>query len=272
MYGAKRASYLIHLAALLRVCIIALLTSTSALAQDDIDSNTSSKIQAHEVNIVATFLNMHTGPGRGYPVFHVVEKGETVELLKQRTSWIKVKTQDKYQPRIGWIKAKSLNGSTFTDNRYSGTQAGFTNDVTGETARWRLSGAVGDLGGADSFAFTAGVNLSENLVANLRVGQAIGEFSNNVSGYVSVQSHPFPDWLVKPYFGFGAGEIKISPNTRLVQLEDETNSALLLTGGTQVAISQRFLFYIEYNQHRILTERDINQDINEWLTGFTVRF
>ena len=54
-----------------------------------------------QVTVNDAFINVHNGPGRGYPVFHVVERGETITLLKSRTDWIKIKT---YLGNTGWVR------------------------------------------------------------------------------------------------------------------------------------------------------------------------
>ncbi len=44
-----------------------------------------------EVVIDDPYIDLHTGPGRGYPIFFVAERGEQIALLKRRTEWFKVR-------------------------------------------------------------------------------------------------------------------------------------------------------------------------------------
>ena len=37
------------------------------------------------VVVTAPYLDLHTGPGRGYPVFHSVEEGEEIVIVRRRT-------------------------------------------------------------------------------------------------------------------------------------------------------------------------------------------
>ena len=46
-----------------------------------------------QVTVDDAFINVYAGPGRGYPIFHVVERDEIITLLKSRTEWINIKTQ-----------------------------------------------------------------------------------------------------------------------------------------------------------------------------------
>ena len=52
------------------------------------------------VTVDDPFLEMHTGPGVGYPVFHVVDRGSTVEIMMRRTDWFQVRTPDGTE---GWV-------------------------------------------------------------------------------------------------------------------------------------------------------------------------
>ena len=43
--------------------------------------------------VAQPYLELHTGPGRGYPVFHAVPRDESVDVLFRRTDWFKVRTE-----------------------------------------------------------------------------------------------------------------------------------------------------------------------------------
>ena len=64
----------------------------------------SVNVQADEVyktvSVADPYLEMRTGPGGGYPKFHVVDRGESVEILKRRTDWFLVRTQ---KGKEGWV-------------------------------------------------------------------------------------------------------------------------------------------------------------------------
>ena len=44
------------------------------------------------VEVSGPYIELHSGPGRGFPVFHTVERGGEVALLKRRTDWYRVRT------------------------------------------------------------------------------------------------------------------------------------------------------------------------------------
>ncbi|MFK8018304.1 MAG: SH3 domain-containing protein [Pseudomonadales bacterium] len=72
------------------------------------------KAQDLEFRVNVSYIDMHTGPGRGFPKFYSIAQGEALVVLKQRTSWIKVETT---KGRRGWIKAHDLEHTVTLDGR-----------------------------------------------------------------------------------------------------------------------------------------------------------
>ena len=93
--------------------------------------------------VTEPYLELHTGPGRGYPVFHVVPRDASVDVLFRRTDWFKVRTERGVE---GWasqgdmLKTVLADGSPF---RFPlGDRAGFTNH------RWEMGIFAGQYGAA----------------------------------------------------------------------------------------------------------------------------
>ena len=57
------------------------------------------------LKIVDAYIELHTGPGRGYPIFHVVKRHEWVEVIKRKTDWFKVKTD---RDKTGWVSREQM--------------------------------------------------------------------------------------------------------------------------------------------------------------------
>src|SRR6201997_2387725 len=76
--------------------------------------------------VTEPYLEMHTGPGRGYPVFHVVPRDGSVDVLFRRTDWFKVRTEHGVE---GWVSQDDMqktvlaNGARFHYDL--GDRAGF---------------------------------------------------------------------------------------------------------------------------------------------------
>ncbi len=69
----------------------ALSVPTTALADEE---------PLRQVAVAEPYLELHTGPGGGYPIFHIVERGENVRVVLQRTDWYLVRTDRDVE---GWV-------------------------------------------------------------------------------------------------------------------------------------------------------------------------
>jgi hypothetical protein len=96
-----------------------------------------------QVFITAPYLELHTGPGRGYPVTQVVGRDESVDVLKRRTDWFKVRTERGVE---GWASQREMLATVLADGTPFtfplGDRAGFTSH------RWEMGIFAGDYGGA----------------------------------------------------------------------------------------------------------------------------
>lgn len=219
------------------------------------------------VTVDAPYIDVYSGPGRGYPIFHALEKGESITLLKSRTQWIKVQTDKGIE---GWIKREAMlatldatgNAPDFTDDSRADSVAG----------SFELGAGFGDFGGADSTTLTLGYRFTRNLTIEARYAQQAGNFSDSEIIAGGITHQPFPDWYVSPYLGVGAGTIKIHPSATLVDTEDREDSVLQASIGTYVYLSRRFFLRLDYTNHYLLTTRENNDEVNEWRVGFNVFF
>ena len=59
----------------------------------------SARAQYLQLFVTEPYLELHTGPGRGYPVFHVVGRGRQRRRAVRRTDWFKVRAEHGV---VGW--------------------------------------------------------------------------------------------------------------------------------------------------------------------------
>lgn len=246
----------------LLILIVGLISSQTSYADSD----------SVELVVTAPYIDVHTGPGRGYPVTHAIERDEIIDVLKSRTDWFKVKTRDRIGAKQGWVHRNSLTGSLYADGSAADFSLPGRADLMGK--RWVLTGLGGDFSGADSLAFSLGYRMTKNLTVETRVGRAVGDFSDSEYAYLRLSSQPFPEWRLSPFFVLGAGAISTSFNTQLAQIDDRASNSMLVGLGLQTYLSRSFVLQLEYNQHLVLQTDPVlaNEDINEWQLGFSVSF
>lgn len=220
-----------------------------------------------QVTVVEPYLELHTGPGRGFPVTFVVERGEQVEVLKRRTDWFKVRVDGGFE---GWVDrlqmAETLTalGEPLPINDPRREDFGLH--------RRELGVLAGDFEGANVITAYGAYTLNPYLNVELRLSQLLGNSSN---GYIVAAglSHVFrPDWRVAPFVSLGTGLIHIEPKATLVQTLDRDDQLAYVGGGFKAYLSRRFILRAEYNKYLVFTDRDENEDANEWKVGFAFFF
>lgn len=220
-----------------------------------------------KVTVANTFIDVHTGPGRGYPVFYIIEKDEKITLEKRRTDWIKITTR---RGKNGWIHIDNLahtqDGSGQAPDIAAATQDDYLE------RRWEIGFATGDFDGADALSLNGGFRFTEHLTADLRLSQNTGQFSDSQILSVGLMHQPFPEWRISPYFRLGTGQIRIEPSATLVEAEDREDNLFQTSLGAYVYLTRRFFLRIDATHHQILTSRDTNEEVTEWQIGFNVYF
>lgn len=220
-----------------------------------------------QVRINTAYIDVYSGPGRGYPIFHALERGETITLLKRRTDWIKIATRRGLQ---GWIKRSDIHHTLALDGSAPDFPQFNRSDYM--TKRAELGFAYGDFAGADALALNVGYRFTRNLSAELRVDNNTGQFADSKIVAAAVLFQPFPQWRVSPYFSVGAGEIRTYPSATLAHAQQRKDSLMQASLGSYIHLSGRLFMRVEYANHYVLTSRDTNQEINQWKLGFNVFF
>ena len=154
-------------------------------------------------------------PVEATPLSTFIEKGETVNLLKRRTDWVKI---EDHRGIKGWIRYEDL--AHFIDpagNHLSFALPDFDSYLD---RNFELGVAIGDFNGAESLTLILGYKFSKNLTTEIRLEQATGQFSDNKLAHLNITHQPFPEWRISPYFLLGAGYIETSPSATLVETED----------------------------------------------------
>lgn len=220
-----------------------------------------------EVTVNDAFINVYNAPGRGYPIFHVVERGEIITLLKMKTDWIKIKTQRGLE---GWIKRNDVLLTLGPD----GQKPDFPDTKQADylVNRFELGTAYGDFDGADSVSMNLGYRFTKNLSSELRLAQNTGQYSDSEIVSFAILHQPFPSLRVSPFLGIGAGKLKTMPSTTLVQSEDREDNLLQASVGAYIHVTGRFFVRAEYINDYVLTSRNTNEEVNEWKIGFSVFF
>lgn len=219
------------------------------------------------VVVTAPFIELHTGPGQGYPVFYVAGAGEQVTVLKRRTTWFKVRVDRGHE---GWVHSTQMRETA--DQQGVALDIGRIGREQFHARRWETGVAAGDFGGAASISGYLGYALTPNITVQLEGTQILGDFSDGLMATASILMFPFPEWRIAPFFTIGTGIVRTEPHSTIVQAEDREDEIVHAGVGASFYLTDRFLLRAEYRRHTVLTSRDDNEEIDQWKAGFSVFF
>lgn len=213
------------------------------------------------------YLELHTGPGRGFPVFHVVARDESVDVLFRRTDWFKVRTERGVE---GWASQRDMllmvraDGVPFTFDL--GDRAGFTDH------RFEMGLFAGAYGGANLVSAYYSVSFNKQLAIEGALGQFLGRYSNGETGDIGLTHVIAPEARWSPFLTLGVGLVHTEPKATLVQPLVRTEQSAYVGGGIRYYLTRRFFLRAEYKAHYIFTTRNENEEADEWKMGFAFFF
>ncbi|MFO7190081.1 MAG: SH3 domain-containing protein [Pseudomonadota bacterium] len=232
------------------------------------DASSDTRKGVLRVVVADPFIELHTGPGRGYPVFYVVERGAQISILKRRTDWFQVRTDRGVR---GWVpRAQMIDTLLPTGEPLDLGEPVRDNYMS---RRWQGGVAAGDFGGASLISAFGGYAFSDHLSIELTLNHVLGEFSNGYGATLGLLHVFAPEWRLSPYFTLGTGVIYTDPKSTLVRTEDRTDQIGYVGGGLQLYVTRRFMLRSEYRHNVIFTDRNENEEVTEWkYLGFAFFF
>ena len=181
------------------------------------------------------FLALHTGPGRGYPVFFAVERHQWVSIELRRTDWFRVRAEG---GQVGWVPRQQLQ-NTLTA---AGTPLALRDVLVDDYLSRRLEAgaALGRFKSEPMLKLWLHYRLADTVGAELHMGQVQGVFSGTDFWALSLTSDPWSDRRWSPFFAVGLGQFKNIPNGSLVDATPTRAKLAHATLGLRWHISSRF--------------------------------
>jgi hypothetical protein len=220
-----------------------------------------------QLTVADPFIELHTGPGRGYPVFFVAERGEQVQVLMRRTDWFQVRTSGGKQ---GWVNEDQLARTLDPEGRPPDLGKATWDDFARH--RWEVSVELGDYGGASEVVGTVGYRFTPNFTGEFAIADVAGRFSSDLTAALHLLNTPFPEWRVTPFVMLEGGVVHTSPNATIVSTKDRTDAFAGAGAGLRAYVTRRFIVRAEYSGYVIFTSRNDNERVEEWKAGFTYFF
>ena len=205
-------------------------------------------LAGEQVQITDPYIELHTGPGRGYPVFFVAERNEKIEILLRHTDWYKVRTDSGQE---GWVNRTQLE-TTLTA---AGTAKVFRDVLVDDYLRRRLEmGAAWGLFDSEPMVkIWGGYRFADALSIEVTIGQVQGTFAGTELWNVNLNVEPWSDRRFSPFFGVGLGRFHNIPNLSLVNAVETTANLANAAVGLRYYIADRFVARLDYSIYSAYT-------------------
>jgi uncharacterized protein YgiM (DUF1202 family) len=198
-------------------------------------------VVSERLTVADPFLEMRTGPGRGYPVFFVVARGQAVVVELRHTDWFKVRAEG---GQLGWVHRHQLE-STLTA---AGSSKTFRDIALDDylARRVQMGGAWGRFKSEPMLKLWTSVKLSDTLSIEGDLGQVQGVFSGTNFWHVALHSEPWSDQRLSPFFGVGVGQFRNFPNLSLVGATPTDAKLAHVIVGARYHLSERFVLRADW--------------------------
>ncbi|MBL8330420.1 MAG: SH3 domain-containing protein [Rubrivivax sp.] len=213
------------------------------------------------------FLELHTGPGRGYPVFHVAARGEWVEIRLRHTDWFQVRTDKGIE---GWVQRAQLQGTLTA----AGAPKTFRDLLLDDylARRLELGAAWGRFKSEPLLKVFVSYRLTEAFHVEGTLGQVQGVFSGTDYWHLNLHTEPWSDRRLSPSFGIGFGRFRNLPNASLVGTQVTDTPMAQMTLGLRWHLSDRFILRADYGLHTAYLDNRRTGEYRSLSTGLSFFF
>lgn len=223
------------------------------------------------LEVIDPYLEMHSGPGRGYPVFYVIEEGEQVQVLTRQPGWFEVRAVNGKQ---GWVaesqiartmqktgEPADLPSVSYGDYLKSAWQVGFSSGQF----------ASGGLDGADTIKINAGYRPLSWLVLEAETGKFFAPETKGSYSSLNIVFEPFSRKRWSPALLLGSGSLDIESQPELVPLNIDDSSYTHYGIRLNYYVGRNFLINTEYKFFDVDVEAS-SEELEAWYIGFNTFF
>ncbi len=215
--------------------------------------------------VTEPYVEMHSGPGRGFPVTYVVGRGDPVSILFSRTDWYKVRAP---RGQEGWVKREELAKTVLPGTE----QAPIPPYPEFTTHRWELGAGYGVYNHQNLVTAYVDFGLTESLDAEFVVQEALGTIDNRYMATFGLRHTFVPEWRwFSPTAGIGTGVQYIDKSTPPQPL-DKTNQLAYVSIGARGFITKKFMWRADWRNYVAFTNENDNKEPKEWKFALAVFF
>ena len=232
------------------LCVVAalmLLGPSLANAADGAVAPEPSPSATERLQITDPYIELHTGPGRGFPVFFVEPRNHWIAIELRHTDWYRVRTEG---GQVGWVQREQLR----TTLAATGESKPFRDLVLDDylSRRVQLGAAWGHFNAEPMLKLWTSYRMADTLSVEGTLGQVQGAFSGTTLWHVNLVSEPWSDQRLSPFFSIGVGKLKNMPNASLVSPAVTNANMANASLGLRYYLNDRFVLRTDYTVYTAL--------------------
>jgi hypothetical protein len=219
------------------------------------------------VRVIGAYLDMRSGPGRGYPIFHAAEREEWVVIELRHTDWFKVRTA---RGTAGWVSREQM--------RQTVTEDGVPFELADPTLQAFLQRTfdfgVG-YGATARTSFTrlwAGWRFSDTLSLDLNGADVQGQSYTTTIWSASLLAEPWSDKRFSPFLGVGVGHYNYVPNKSRVNRHEADGNLGVFTLGGRYYLASRVALRIDYSRYAAFVSDKNYRNFQAGTIGLSLHF
>ncbi len=219
------------------------------------------------LQITDPYIELRTGPGRGYPVFFVAARDAWIEIELRHTDWFKVRTDD---GKVGWVTRRQLE-TTLTA---AGGQKSFRDVLLDDylSRKVQLGAAWGHFKSEPMLKVWTSYRLSETLSLEGTLGQVQGVFSGTDFWHIDLIAEPWSDRRFSPFFGIGVGKFKNFPNLSLIGATTTDAKLANASIGVRYYLTERFVVRADYTLYTAFVSDQRTTEYRAFTAGLSFFF
>jgi Bacterial SH3 domain len=215
--------------------------------------------------VTAPYLEMHSGPGRGYPVVYVVGRDEVLTVLFSRTDWYKVRAP---RGQEGWARRGDLARTELP----SGEPAPIPPYPDFSTHRWEVGAGYGVYNHQNLVTLYTDYGITDSIDIEAVLQQAMGTLDNRYIATIGLRHTFVPEWKwFSPTAGIGTGYQRIEDKVPPAPLQNN-NQMAYASLGARGFITRRFMWRADWRHYIVFNNQNINEELEEWKIGLAVFF
>lgn len=220
-----------------------------------------------KLQVIDPYLELHSGPGRGYPIFHVIEQGQDVTVHTRRTNWFYVSDR---RERQGWVKQAGLARTLAP----TGLPAALPDTQHGDflAQQGRVGFALGQLGNSDMANVILGYRLFSFMGVEAEYGQVFADTKDGTNYGFSLMLEPIKNWSFTPFITKGLSWQDWKDKSKGSVGSNSSHTKTEFTGvGMNYYIGYNFVVRAEYRKIFFIGNKDAISN-SAWQLGFSSFF